>query len=179
MESASSAAARLTTDSRASDSSPTEPVSHQANALRVIVANAAAIESRAYRASWIGSISLHQPSWLRRRQIPGRLRQLDERNMARLAGQGDKTPRLQRARQRELPHRAVSRNQQQRLRQRMRIRRSWLELLAGPAFEHYGLRQAASRPGPLVVEPRDIFRRLEHRRRIELVTGDLFPPTAL
>src|SRR3954466_9645926 len=37
MESASSAAARLTSDSSASDKRPTEPVSHQASALSTIV----------------------------------------------------------------------------------------------------------------------------------------------
>jgi hypothetical protein len=47
MESASSAAARLTIDSSASESRPTEPVSHQASAFRPIVASAAAIDSQA------------------------------------------------------------------------------------------------------------------------------------
>ena len=45
--SATTAATRLTTDSAASDSSPTEPVSHAANALRAMVVTAAPIDSQA------------------------------------------------------------------------------------------------------------------------------------
>src|SRR5262245_33804723 len=45
--SVTTAAARFTNDSSASDSSPTEPVSHQAPALSAIVATAAAIDSHA------------------------------------------------------------------------------------------------------------------------------------
>ncbi len=40
---------RLTTDSAASERSPTEPVSHQAAVFRAMVAIAAAIESQAKR----------------------------------------------------------------------------------------------------------------------------------
>ena len=47
IDSASSAAARLTRDSSASDSRPTEPVSHQASVLSPIVAIAAATDSQA------------------------------------------------------------------------------------------------------------------------------------
>src|SRR3954470_9315652 len=49
MDSMRSAAARLTSDSSASDSRPTEPVSHQASAFKAMVAMAAAIESQAKR----------------------------------------------------------------------------------------------------------------------------------
>ena len=47
MASAIIAPARLTTDSSASESSPTEPVSHQAKDLSTMVASAAAIDSQA------------------------------------------------------------------------------------------------------------------------------------
>ena len=47
IDTASSAAARFTKDSSASDSSPTEPVSHQASNLSAIVASAAATDSQA------------------------------------------------------------------------------------------------------------------------------------
>jgi len=47
MASAISAPARLTNDSSASDSRPTEPVSHQATPLRTMVASAVAIDSQA------------------------------------------------------------------------------------------------------------------------------------
>src|SRR5689334_10198384 len=47
MESARSAAARLTSDSSASERSPTESVSHQAKVLSPIVATAAPTESHA------------------------------------------------------------------------------------------------------------------------------------
>jgi hypothetical protein len=43
------AATRLTTDSAASESSPTDPVNDQAVVLRLIVATAAAIESQSMR----------------------------------------------------------------------------------------------------------------------------------
>src|SRR3954466_767215 len=49
IESMRSAAARLTSDSRASESSPTDPVSHHAYALSAMVASAAAMESQAKR----------------------------------------------------------------------------------------------------------------------------------
>ena len=42
------AATRFTSDSAASESSPTEPESHQATTLRTIVATAAPIDSQAY-----------------------------------------------------------------------------------------------------------------------------------
>ena len=45
------AATRLTTDSIASDSKPTEPVSHQAKVFNAIVTTAAAMDSQAYRVS--------------------------------------------------------------------------------------------------------------------------------
>ena len=48
MLSASIAATRLTVDSSASDSSPTDPVSHHASVFRTIVPSAAAIDSQAY-----------------------------------------------------------------------------------------------------------------------------------
>ncbi len=51
MKSAITAAPRLTKDSRASDRSPTEPVSHHAIVFSTIVATAAAIESQAKRTS--------------------------------------------------------------------------------------------------------------------------------
>jgi len=47
MDSASTAAARLTSDSSASESRPTDPVSHHAAVFRPIVASAAAIDSQA------------------------------------------------------------------------------------------------------------------------------------
>ena len=47
MANAMTAPARLTPDSRASDSSPTDPVSHQATAFSTMVASAAAIDSHA------------------------------------------------------------------------------------------------------------------------------------
>ena len=47
IDTASSAAARFTKDSSASDSSPTEPVSHQASVLSAIVASAATTDSQA------------------------------------------------------------------------------------------------------------------------------------
>ena len=53
MERASSAAARLTMDSSASDSRPTEPVSHQASVLSPMVASAAATDSQAKRSRFI------------------------------------------------------------------------------------------------------------------------------
>src|SRR5512143_1290127 len=51
MASAISAPARLTNDSSASESRPTEPVSHQATPLSPMVAKAAAMESQAKRCS--------------------------------------------------------------------------------------------------------------------------------
>jgi hypothetical protein len=50
------AATRFTTDSRASDSKPTEPVSRYAQNLSAIVARAAAIESQAQSAKDLGSV---------------------------------------------------------------------------------------------------------------------------
>jgi hypothetical protein len=47
MASAIKAPARLTKDSRASDSSPTDPVTHQAAPLSRMVARAAAMDSQA------------------------------------------------------------------------------------------------------------------------------------
>src|SRR3989338_5231400 len=56
MASAISAPARLTKDSSASDSSPTEPVSHQAAPLSRMVESAAAIERYAQRFSEVDSM---------------------------------------------------------------------------------------------------------------------------
>lgn len=50
------AATRFTTDSRASESRPTEPVSRYAQNLSAIVARAAAIESQAQSAKDRGSV---------------------------------------------------------------------------------------------------------------------------
>ncbi len=50
MASAITAPARLTTDSSASESRPTEPVNRQAKAFNRMVASAAAIDSQAQRA---------------------------------------------------------------------------------------------------------------------------------
>ena len=50
------AATRFTTDSRASDSRPTEPVSRYAQNLSAIVARAAAIESQAQSAKDLGPV---------------------------------------------------------------------------------------------------------------------------
>ena len=47
MASAMTAPARLTPDSSASESSPTEPVNHQASVFSAIVARAAAIDNQA------------------------------------------------------------------------------------------------------------------------------------
>ncbi len=58
MASVTTAAARFTNDSSASDRSPTEPVSHHAAPLSAIVATAARIDSQAKRTSEPRAIAL-------------------------------------------------------------------------------------------------------------------------
>src|ERR1043165_1102268 len=167
IDSAITPAARLTNDSRASDSSPTEPVTHQARPLRTIVATAAAIESRAKRSS-IGAVEPHFPAgfhgWERR------VREFRQRDVGRRGGEFS---HLQRASHGQDDGRRCD-DAEQVLGRRVRIRGSGVGLLACPAANPYRPGEATLCPRRLVVEAPEVFRTLQNGWRVELVGREVF-----
>src|SRR5574341_2247169 len=159
MESASSAAARLTIDSSASESRPTEPVSHQANALSEIVATAAAMDSQANRSRLVEAVNIGT-----RLLYLGNLGQSDL-----LAGRGRETPDLQDAAQRRAVHDDAARR-------RMRHGVTRLDLLARPALENHELSETAPRPRRLILVAGEVRRGLQYGRRIELIGREIASP---
>src|SRR5262245_14918340 len=151
MERASSAAAKLTIDSSASESRPTDPVRRQASALSAIVATAAAIDSQAKRSRLVEAVNIGAGLLFR---------ELGQDNP--FARGGGEAPRPQNAAQPRGVH-------GDRLRRRMRVGATRLDLLAGPALEEHQLPEAALRPWRLILVALEIDCRLQHRRRIELV----------